>query len=166
MTRDNTLFLVITSCITGKLKNFSSEVLKNSSHIDWGDEKISCFEHNERAADVANPERQHQHAGRSCPSSTNGGHDQRGTEDPPSRSANELSQYPRLIFHRKWICQIFLPRRFVVLLLMRQNPSVRIKRTFAALWNSMAHHNMPPVSNIASHTITIIYLHVGNTKQR
>jgi hypothetical protein len=38
MTRDNTLFLVITGCITGKLKNFGSEVLKNSSQIDWGEE--------------------------------------------------------------------------------------------------------------------------------
>jgi hypothetical protein len=106
---------------------------------------------------MTNPEHQHQHAGRSYPSSTNDAHDQRGTEDPPLQNAIEICQHPRPIFHR--FCQIFLPKRFV---LDCKAPSVRIQRTFAALWNS-AHHNMPPVSNIASHTIVIIYLQVGNT---
>ena len=34
MTRDDTLFLVVTSSIAGQLKNFSSEVLENSSKVD------------------------------------------------------------------------------------------------------------------------------------
>jgi hypothetical protein len=34
VTRDNTLFLVITSGITSKLENFSSQILKNGSEIN------------------------------------------------------------------------------------------------------------------------------------
>lgn len=41
---------------------------------------------------------------------------------------------------------------------------VVVKHTFAAPWDS-AHHNMPPANDIASHTIMIIYLQVGNTRE-
>jgi hypothetical protein len=35
MTRDNTLLLVITSCVSSKLKNLGSEVLEDSGEVDW-----------------------------------------------------------------------------------------------------------------------------------
>ena len=35
MTGDDTSLLVVTSGVTGKLKNFSSEVFKNSCEVDW-----------------------------------------------------------------------------------------------------------------------------------
>jgi hypothetical protein len=35
VTRDNTLLLIITSCIASKLENFCSQILKNGSEINW-----------------------------------------------------------------------------------------------------------------------------------
>ena len=35
MTWDNTGFLVVTSGVTGQLKDFSSEVFKDSSQVNW-----------------------------------------------------------------------------------------------------------------------------------
>lgn len=37
--RDDTCFLVVTSCVAGKLEDFGSQIFKDSSKIDWG----TCF---------------------------------------------------------------------------------------------------------------------------
>ena len=41
MTRDDTLLLVITGGIASELKNFSGEVLKDGSEVDYGNKLIN-----------------------------------------------------------------------------------------------------------------------------
>lgn len=80
VTGHDTLLLVITSRVASKLENLGSKVLEDGREVDYLTNESPCapFE-----CDVTYQEHQHQHAGRSCPSSTDGGHDPRGTGDQP-----------------------------------------------------------------------------------
>lgn len=82
MTGDDTGLLVVASGVASKLEDFGSEVLKDSSEVDGGTWEVllaRCVLTSEMGAGAY----RHRHAGRSCPSSTDGGHDQLGMQDQP-----------------------------------------------------------------------------------
>ena len=76
--RDDTRLFVITSSITSELKNFGSEVFKDSGKID-GCTLRTCQNIKMLREDTSY---RHRRAERSFLSSKDGGHGQRGTQDP------------------------------------------------------------------------------------
>ncbi len=94
--RHDTLLLVVASRVTRELEDLGSKVLEDRREVDYGTKPSQLLPRNPPPSPrsqtseleaVTHQVHQHRHAGRSCPSSGDGGHDRRGTEDQPWPSA-------------------------------------------------------------------------------
>lgn len=102
MTGDDTLLLVVPCGVTGQFEDLSSEVFENGRKVDCIVEISST-----RPSKLIRTYQVHRHrlAARSCPSSTDGGHDRQGTGGQPWPSAIGTCLWHRRTPCRTWICR-------------------------------------------------------------
>ncbi len=88
MTGNDTGLLVVTSGVSSKLEDFSSQVLEDGGQVDRGTWKIIIRTRINKL--LASKPYQHQHAERSCPCEADGEHGQLGRPNQPSKNDYHL----------------------------------------------------------------------------